>query len=227
MEGALPGRRGSGQPSTYDPQAGLFYLQVLTSHGDHIHHIESASSQNLLQTYCTGGRAAASSTGYAQTHGRFISDSTSSGFVHARPAQAIRKVAELGWTPVHILNLPGSSVGAALKPAGLDNAKGILSAGFAKDPTDPSWKDDAGVQQWTAFMDKYYPEGDKTDGGTVTGYSVSQTIVQVLKQPSAGNNIEAAREKRQVGATCTKTVKHVAIRCQRIKVHIYTKRAGT
>ena len=107
-------------------------------------------------------------------------------------AQAIRKVAELGWTPLRILNLPGSSIGAALKPAGLENAKGILSASFAEDPTDPSWKDDTGVQQWTAFMDKYYPEGDKTDGGTVAGYSVSQTMVQVLEQ--CGDNL--TRETR-------------------------------
>ena len=67
-------------------------------------------------------------------------------------------------------------------PAGLENAKGILSAGSFKDPTDPRWQDDAGFRQWTAFMDKYYPEGDKTDSGTVTGYSIAQTLVQVLKQ---------------------------------------------
>ena len=97
-------------------------------------------------------------------------------------AQAIRKIAELGWQPVHILNVPGASVGATLKPAGLENAKGILSAGSFKDPTDPRWQDDAGFRQWTAFMDKYYPEGDKTDAGTVTGYSIAQTLVQVLKQ---------------------------------------------
>jgi branched-chain amino acid transport system substrate-binding protein len=97
-------------------------------------------------------------------------------------AQAIRKVAEIGWKPLHILNAPGSSVAAALKPAGLENAKGILSATYAKDPTDPSWKDDEGLQQWTAFMDKYYPDGDKASGFTVAGYSVSQTLVQVLKQ---------------------------------------------
>ena len=97
-------------------------------------------------------------------------------------AQAIRKVAELGWKPVHLLNAPGSSVHAALKPAGLENAEGILSVGYAKDQTDPGWKDDERVQEWSAFMDKYYPEGDKTDGATVSGYSISQTLVQVLKQ---------------------------------------------
>jgi len=110
-------------------------------------------------------------------------------------AQAIRKLAELGWTPLHILNLPGSSIGAALKPAGLENAKGILSASFAKDPTDPSWKGDAGVREWTAFMDKYYPDGDKTDGGTVAGYSVSQTMVQVLKQ--CGDNLTRENVMKQ------------------------------
>jgi branched-chain amino acid transport system substrate-binding protein len=97
-------------------------------------------------------------------------------------AQAIRKVAEIGWKPLHILNNPGSSVAAALKPAGMENAKGILSATYGKDPTDPSWTDDDGVKEWAAFMDKYYPEGDKTVGGTVGGYSVSQTLIQVLKQ---------------------------------------------
>ena len=97
-------------------------------------------------------------------------------------AQAIRKLAEIGWTPLHVLNSPGGSVHAALKPAGLENAKGILSAGYGKDPTDPGWKDDEGVQQWNAFMDKYYPDGDKTDGLTSVGYSISQTLVQVLKQ---------------------------------------------
>jgi len=97
-------------------------------------------------------------------------------------AQAIRKLAEIGWTPLHVLNSPGGSVHTALKPAGLENAKGILSAGYGKDPTDPGWKDDEGVQQWNAFMDKYYPDGDKTDGLTSVGYSISQTLVQVLKQ---------------------------------------------
>jgi branched-chain amino acid transport system substrate-binding protein len=97
-------------------------------------------------------------------------------------AQAIRKVAELGWIPVHILNSVGGSVGATLRPAGLKNAKGILTAGYGKDPTDPSWQDDAGFQQWAAFMNKYNPDGDKTDGGTVAGYSMPQTLVRVLKQ---------------------------------------------
>jgi len=97
-------------------------------------------------------------------------------------AQAVRKVAEIGWKPLHILNGVASSVGATLKPAGLENAKGIISDNSFKDPTDPQWQNDAGYKQWASFMDKYYPTGDRTDNQTVYGYSIAQTTVQVLKQ---------------------------------------------
>jgi branched-chain amino acid transport system substrate-binding protein len=97
-------------------------------------------------------------------------------------AQAIRKVAELGWKPLHILNSVSASVGAVLKPAGFDNAKEIVTTSWLKDPTDPTWKDDQGSKEWVAFMDRYYPEGNKTDGLNVGGYSFAQTLVQVLKQ---------------------------------------------
>ncbi len=102
-------------------------------------------------------------------------------------AQAIKKIAELGWKPVHLLTSNSVSVGAVLKPAGLDNAKGVLSSQYLKDPTDPTWKDDAAYKEWSAFMDKYYPDGDKTSLGTVYGYVAAQTLVQVLKQ--CGDNL--------------------------------------
>jgi branched-chain amino acid transport system substrate-binding protein len=97
-------------------------------------------------------------------------------------SQAIRKAAEINWKPLQLLNYVSNSVGGILKPAGLDNAKGILSTTFAKDPTDPTWKDDEGLKEWLTFMDKYYPEGDKTNNLTVTAYLWSQTLVQVIKQ---------------------------------------------
>jgi branched-chain amino acid transport system substrate-binding protein len=97
-------------------------------------------------------------------------------------AQAIKKVAEIGWKPLHLLNNVSRSIGAVLKPAGFQNAQGILSAGYTKDATDPAWKDDPAFKEWSAFMDQYYPSGDKTDSITVTSYTVAQTLVQVLKQ---------------------------------------------
>jgi branched-chain amino acid transport system substrate-binding protein len=95
---------------------------------------------------------------------------------------AIRKMAEIKWTPLHILNGIASSVGATLKPAGFENAKGIISDNSFKDPTDPQWLNDAGYKQWASFMDKYYPSGDKTDQQIIYGYSIAETTVQVLKQ---------------------------------------------
>jgi ABC-type branched-subunit amino acid transport system substrate-binding protein len=97
-------------------------------------------------------------------------------------AQAIRKVGELGWQPLHIVNNVSNSVGAVLKPAGFENAKGILSTAYIKDATDPTWQDDPAMKEWNAFMDKYYPDGDRTSSFTVYGYAVAQTLVQVLKQ---------------------------------------------
>jgi len=97
-------------------------------------------------------------------------------------AQAVRKVAEIDWHPLHILNGVASSVGATLLPAGLENAKGIISDNSFKDPTDPQWKNDAGYKDWAAFMDRYYPHGDKSDNQNVYGYSIAQTTVQMLKQ---------------------------------------------
>jgi branched-chain amino acid transport system substrate-binding protein len=97
-------------------------------------------------------------------------------------AQAVRKVGEISWRPLHILNGVASSVGVTLKPAGFQYAQGIISDTSFKDPTDPQWLDDAGYKDWLAFMDKYYPAGDKTDNQTVYGYSIAQTTVRMLKQ---------------------------------------------
>jgi branched-chain amino acid transport system substrate-binding protein len=111
-------------------------------------------------------------------------------------ALTIRKMAEVGWKPLHVLNGIASSVGATLKPAGLENANGIISDNSFKDPTDPQWQNDAGYKQWLSFMEKYYPDGDKTDNQTVYGYSIAQTMVQVLKQ--CGDELTRENVMKQV-----------------------------
>jgi ABC-type branched-subunit amino acid transport system substrate-binding protein len=97
-------------------------------------------------------------------------------------AQAIRKLAEIGWTPVHILDINASPISATLKPAGLDISKGIISTNYGKDPNDPQWKDDPGVKAYFAFMEKYYPEGDKLNTVNVYGYSAAELLVYILRQ---------------------------------------------
>jgi branched-chain amino acid transport system substrate-binding protein len=97
-------------------------------------------------------------------------------------AQAIKKIAELGWHPIHIVDINATSVGAVLQPAGLDASKGLISTNYGKDPGDPQWKDDPGMKRYLEFMAKYYPDGDKNSNFNTYGYSTSQLMVHVLKQ---------------------------------------------
>ena len=78
-------------------------------------------------------------------------------------AQAIRKVYDIGWKPIHIVSNVSSSVGAVMKPAGPEKAIGVISATYGKDPTDPQWQDAPDMKEWLAWMKKYYPAGNITD----------------------------------------------------------------
>jgi ABC-type branched-subunit amino acid transport system substrate-binding protein len=113
-------------------------------------------------------------------------------------AQAIKKVAEIEWKPLHFLNNVSASVGSVIKPAGYENSQGIISAAYLKDASDPQWNNDPGMKEFYAFMAKDFPEGDKLDGGTVVGYGVSQTLVQVLKQ--CGDNLTRENVMKQAAS---------------------------
>jgi len=97
-------------------------------------------------------------------------------------AQAIKKVSELKWRPVQFLTNVSGSIGGVIKPAGYDNAQGILSTAYLKDPKDAEWKNDPAMNEWRAFMTKWYPEGDLDDAATVFGYGVAKGLEQVLRQ---------------------------------------------
>jgi branched-chain amino acid transport system substrate-binding protein len=113
-------------------------------------------------------------------------------------AQAIKKAAEIGWKPVHYLNQVSASVGSVLTPAGLENSVGIISTQYFKDPTDPQWANDPAMQEWRAFMAKYYPGGDLKDAFNVYGVLVAQTMVQTLKQ--AGDNLTRENMMKQAAS---------------------------
>jgi len=102
-------------------------------------------------------------------------------------AQAIKKLAELNWHPVHIVTNISVSVGAVLKPAGLDNSKDILSAGFQIDVTDPQWDGYQGMHRFRAFMAKYYPQADRSESGPMIAFNASTVLVEVLRQ--CGDNL--------------------------------------
>ena len=102
-------------------------------------------------------------------------------------AQEIRKVAELGWKPLHIVGITGSYISASIKPAGFENSQGIISSSYWKDPLDAQWKDDAAMNEFRAFMTKYYPEGDKGNTLNTDAYLRGKILVEILKQ--AGDNL--------------------------------------
>src|SRR6201995_689991 len=113
-------------------------------------------------------------------------------------AQAIKKMAELEWKPMHVMTDVSISIGAVMKPAGLEASEGILSAGYLKDASDPQWKNDEGMKKFMAFIDKYMPGANISDANLVYGFAAAQTMVQVLKQ--AGDNLTRENVMKQAAS---------------------------
>ena len=113
-------------------------------------------------------------------------------------AQAIKKVNEIQWKSLHILNNVGASVGSVIKPAGFENSQGIVSAAYLKDASDPQWESDAGMKTFLDFLAKDFPEGDKLNASVMVGYAVAQTMVQVLKQ--CGDDLTRANIMKQAAS---------------------------
>jgi branched-chain amino acid transport system substrate-binding protein len=111
-------------------------------------------------------------------------------------AQAIKKLGELNWHPIQIVTNISVSVGAVLKPAGLDNSKGILSAGFQMDVTDPQWDSHPGMHRFRAFMTKYYPEADRSESGPMIAFNASSALMEVLRR--CGDNLSRENVMRVV-----------------------------
>ena len=97
-------------------------------------------------------------------------------------AQAVRKVHDVGWRPLHYLTNVSVSVAAVMQPAGPEKGVGIITSAYIKDPTDPSWRDDPGMSEWRAFMQRHMPDADHNDGSYPFAYGVSKTMEHVLRQ---------------------------------------------
>jgi len=113
-------------------------------------------------------------------------------------AQAIKKLAEVDWHPLHIVSNVSASVGGVIKPAGFENSQGILSAAYAKDGADPQWDNDPGMKKFFDFLAKYYPDGNKLDGSVVYGYGADQTMVKVLQM--CGDDLTRANVMKQAAS---------------------------
>lgn len=113
-------------------------------------------------------------------------------------ALAIRRMSELNWHPVFLLDNTSASIASALRPAGLENSVGVISTSFLKNAGDPAWRDDSGMKDWSSFMEKYYPDGNKEDGNALFGYAAAETLVQVLTQ--CGDDLSRENVMRQAAA---------------------------
>jgi ABC-type branched-subunit amino acid transport system substrate-binding protein len=113
-------------------------------------------------------------------------------------ARAIRRAAELDWHPVVLLVNAAASIASALRPAGLQNAVGVVSTSFLKDAGDATWKEDPPIKTWSAFMDKYFPDGDKDDSYAIFGYAAAETLLRVLNQ--CGDDLSRENVMRQAAS---------------------------
>jgi ABC-type branched-subunit amino acid transport system substrate-binding protein len=110
-------------------------------------------------------------------------------------AQALKKVGELGWKPVQIIANVSASTATVMKPAGFENAQGVISAAYAKDASDPQWKDDAGMKDFDALIAKYLPDANRVDSSMMTGYNMALTMVALLK--TCGDDLTRANIMKQ------------------------------
>jgi len=113
-------------------------------------------------------------------------------------AQAIKKLAEIEWKPLHIVSNVSTSIGSVMKPAGFENGQGILSATYGKDAADSQWDNDPGMKKFIAFLEKYYPEANKLDASVGYGYGVAQTMVKVLEM--CGDNLTRENVMKQAAS---------------------------
>jgi len=113
-------------------------------------------------------------------------------------AQAIKKMSEIGWKPLHFLNNVSASIGSVMKPAGFENSQDIISSNYLKDTSDAEWKNDAGMKAWNEFLDKYYPEANRSDIFVMYAYTVAQGLEHVLR--ASGDNLTRENVMKQAAS---------------------------
>jgi ABC-type branched-subunit amino acid transport system substrate-binding protein/TRAP-type uncharacterized transport system substrate-binding protein len=113
-------------------------------------------------------------------------------------AMSIRRVAEIGWKPEHIIPTVSESISAVIQPAGLQNAEGLLSAGYYLEGDDPAIANDPGFRDYAAFMDRYMPDASKSNGLTVFSYVIANAMVTVLKK--CGDDVSRENVMKQAAS---------------------------
>jgi ABC-type branched-subunit amino acid transport system substrate-binding protein len=113
-------------------------------------------------------------------------------------AQAIKKIGEMNWKPVTIVSNVSASTATVMRPAGIDNSQGVMSAAYAKDVSDPQWAGDAGIKAFDELLAKYMPEVNRVDSSAMTGYNMATTMVEVLRR--CGDDLTRANVMKQAAS---------------------------
>jgi ABC-type branched-subunit amino acid transport system substrate-binding protein len=139
---------------------------------------------------------------HLDTHVSILKRSGAEIFVFAgvpsNAAKVIRMTNDLNWHPVFIMNQMASPIATGLKPAGLENAVGVITAAYLKDASDPAWQDQQAGAEWQAFLDKYHRAGGKDESTAMFGYAAAETLAQVLSQ--CGNDLSRDNVMKQATA---------------------------
>ena len=104
--------------------------------------------------------------------------------------QSLAFVSKVHWAPTIYLNSVSSPqiYMLAAKKAGAE-LKNVTSVGYIKDPTDPQWASDSGMQLYKQVIANC-STCNVNDGFNIYGVAVAYTMVDVLKQ--AGNTLTRA-----------------------------------
>ncbi|QWG19419.1 ABC transporter substrate-binding protein [Bradyrhizobium sediminis] len=105
-----------------------------------------------------------------------------SGVTAKFAAQAIRKVYELDWKPMHFVTSGAASASSTIIPVGPERAQGLITSVYLKDPSDPAWTDDAGMKNYLKFMAKYFSDGNPKEFLNVYAYTVTSVLRRLLEQ---------------------------------------------
>jgi ABC-type branched-subunit amino acid transport system substrate-binding protein len=109
-------------------------------------------------------------------------------------SQSIRKAAELGWKPLHLLSA-GSTGRSILNAGGLENAAGIVAIRYAKEVGGPRWDKDPDVIAFGEFRKKYLPNVDPDNTTAFAGYGQAVTMAEILRR--CGDDLTRANLLKQ------------------------------
>ncbi|WP_410874575.1 ABC transporter substrate-binding protein [Nocardia sp. A7] len=84
------------------------------------------------------------------------------------------------WNPMHVLTQVSNTM-TTLRPVGLENVQGVVSAATLKEPFDPRWASDAGMQTFKSKLAQYAPGADPENQHLMTGWAMAESFRKTME----------------------------------------------